>query len=159
MTFPVEALQSRSGLDLITAMCAGDLPPAPIARLMAMAAGSAGKGWTEFKGRPDASHYNPLGSVHGGFAATLLDSCMGCAVHTTLGAGTGYTTVDLAITYLRAMSAATGEVTARGEVITSGRRIATARGTLTDARGRLLATGTTTCLVFPLAEARPSASA
>ena len=77
---------------------------------------------------------------------------MGCAVHTTLKAGTGYITVDLNITYLRAMTAATGPVVARGEVVTSGRRIATARGTLTDARGKLIATGTTTCLVFALYE-------
>ena len=83
---------------------------------------------------------------------TLLDSCMGCAVHTTLKAGTGYTTVDLNITYLRAMTDKTGPVRARGEVISSGRRIATARGELTDMNGKVIATGTTTCLVFPLAE-------
>ena len=103
-----------------------------------------------FTGEPGPQHYNPLGTVHGGYAATLLDSCMGCAVHTMLKAGTGYTTIDLNVTYLRAMTAATGRVEARGEVITAGRRVATARGTLTDTRGKLIATATTSCLVFPL---------
>ncbi len=77
---------------------------------------------------------------------------MGCAVHTTLSAGTGYTTIDLNITYIRAMSATTGIVTARGEVISRGRRIATARGSITDSRAKLIASGTTTCLIFPLSD-------
>ncbi len=152
MTTPIDP-QDRarlSGLALMQGMIAGRLPRAPLAELMAMTGGSAGEGWVEFHGNPGPQHYNPIGSVHGGYAATLLDSCMGCAVHTSLAAGIGYTTVDLNITYLRAMTAATGMVTARGEVISSGRRIATARGTLTDAQGRVIATGTTTCLVFPL---------
>ena len=89
-----------------------------------------------------------IGTVHGGHAVTQLNSCMGCAVHTGLSAGTGYTTVDLNITYLRAMTDNTGPVTARGEVISCGRRIATARGVLTDSQGRTIATGTTTCLVL-----------
>ena len=147
-----EALRTVAGLDLIRGMFAGTQPRAGIAQLLDFAGGDCGEGWVEFAGAPDTRHYNPLGTVHGGYAATLLDSCMGCAVHTTLKAGTGYTTVDLNVTYLRAMTAATGRVVARGEVVTSGRRIATARGTLTDARGRLIATATTTCLVFPLGE-------
>ncbi len=147
-----EVLRSRPGLELMQAMFAGDLPPAGIGALMDFRGGAAGEGWVVFEGTPGEQHYNPIGTVHGGYAATLLDSCMGCAIHTTLKAGTGYTTVDLNITYLRAMTTETGPVQARGEVIVSGRRIATAKGTLTDARGRLLATGTTTCLVFPLGE-------
>lgn len=137
-----------TGLEFIQAMVAGQFPPATIGKLMNMRAGAAGLGWVEFIGRPGREHYNPVGTVHGGFAATLLDSCMACAVHTTLPAGISYTTVDLNITYLRAMTDQTGDVTARGEVITSGRRIATARGTLTDSQGRTIATGTTTCLVL-----------
>ena len=146
-------LASLPGLALMQAMIAGDLPRAPIGELMAMQAGACGEGWFEFSGLPGPEHYNPIGSVHGGYAATLLDSCMGCAIHTGLAAGIGYTTVDLNITYLKAMSATTGRVTARGEVLSSGRRIATARGTLVDSEGRLLATGTTTCLVFAIGEA------
>ncbi len=141
------------GLALMRGMLAGTYPRAPIAQLMAMAGGEAGEGWLTFIGTPGLEHYNPLGTVHGGYAATLLDSCMGCAVHTTLAAGFGFTTIDLNITYLKAMTVDTGPVTARGDVISSGRRIATARGTLTDGNGRTLATGTTTCLVFPIGEA------
>lgn len=150
---PPEALRTLSGLELMRGMLEGGQPRAPIGELMVMTAGSCGEGWFEFEALPGLQHYNPIGTVHGGFAATLLDSCMGCAVHTSLAAGIGYTTVDLAITYLKSMTADTGRVVARGEVIASGRRIATARGTLVDAGGRLLATGTTTCLVFPLGEA------
>lgn len=141
-------------------MFAGSFPRAPIATLMAMTDGSAGEGWVEFIGMPGAQHYNPIGTIHGGYAATLLDSCMGCAVHTTLAAGFGYSTIDLNITYLRAMTDKTGAVTARGEVISTGKRIAAARGTLTDANGRIIATGITTCLVFPVDElARRDAAA
>lgn len=148
MTDTVDTPARPSGLERTQDMIDGHSPPAGIARLMNMRGGSAGPGWFEFVGSPGREHYNPIGTVHGGYAATLLDSCMACAVHTTLPGDTGYTTVDLNITYLRAMTDATGEVTARGEVITSGRRIATARGTLTDSAGRVIATGTTTCLVL-----------
>ena len=141
-------LASLPGLALMQAMVEGRLPRAPIAELMGMAGGGAGEGWVEFRGVPGPQHYNPLGSVHGGYAATLLDSCMGCAVHTTLPAGTGYTSIDINITFVRAMSAATGTVTARGEVINAGRRVATVRGTLTDAAGKVLAHGTSSCLIF-----------
>jgi uncharacterized protein (TIGR00369 family) len=106
-------------------------------------------GVVTFEGLPEYKHYNPIGSVHGGFAATLLDSCLGCAVHTTIAAGFGYTTIDLGIKYIKALSDKTGPVFARGEVITSGKRVATAQAWLRDSAGTLLATGTTTCLVFP----------
>jgi uncharacterized protein (TIGR00369 family) len=86
--------------------------------------------------------------VHGGYAATLLDSCMGCSVHTTLPKGTGYTTLEFKVSLVRAVTTDTGPVRAEGKVITSGRRVATAEGRLTDADGRLLAHATTTCLVF-----------
>lgn len=145
-------LARHSGLELIQGMFAGSFPRAPISTLMAMHAGSAGEGWAEFIGNPGPQHYNPIGTVHGGYAATLLDSCMGCAVHTTLAAGLGYSTIDLSITYIRAMTDKTGAVTARGEVVSTGKRIATARGTLTDGDGRIIATGVTTCLVFPVGE-------
>lgn len=152
---PAELYATMSGLELMRGMIEGRFPAAPIGQLMNMRGGAAGEGWMTFNGTPGREHYNPGGSVHGGYAATLLDSCMTCAVHTTLPAGMGTTTVDLNITFLKPMSARTGEVTARGEVIASGRRIATARSTLTDADGRVLATGTTTCLVFPLGQSAP----
>lgn len=146
----LEALRTLSGLDLIRGMFDGSQARAGISRLLGFEGADCGPGWVVFAGEPGPQHYNPLGTVHGGYAATLLDSCMGCAVHTTLAAGIGYTTIDMNVTYLRAMTAATGRVEARGEVVTSGRRIATARGTLTDARGKLIATATTSCLVFAL---------
>lgn len=92
---------------------------------------------------------NPLGTLHGGLPATLLDSAMGCAVHSTLPAGTGYTTVDLNVTYLRPGALDGSEIRAEGVVVHRGRKIATATGTLHDARGKLVATGTTSCIVLP----------
>ena len=101
-----------------------------------------------FEGHPDESVYNPIGTVHGGYAATLLDSCVGCAVHSTLKAGQGYTTLELKVTYLRAVTKHTGPVRAEGQVVRAGRRAAFAEGRLTDAEGRLYATATSTLLVF-----------
>jgi uncharacterized protein (TIGR00369 family) len=105
-----------------------------------------------FAGTPRFEHYNPLGTVHGGYAATLLASCMACAVHSSLPKGVGYTTLEFKISLTRAMTADTGEVRAEGKVITAGRRVATSEGRLTDANGRLIAHGTTTCLVFEVAK-------
>ena len=95
-------------------------------------------------------HYNPLGSVHGGYISTLLDSCMGCAVHTELGPGQGYTSLELKVNFVRRVSTETGSVRAEGKVIHVGGQVATAEGRLVDADGQLLAHGTTTCLVFRL---------
>ena len=132
------------------AMIEGTLPGAPMAGLMNMRGVEANYGVIVFEGVPGPEHYNPLGSVHGGYAATLLDSCMGCAVHTTLPAGTGYTSIDINITFVREITHATGPITARGEVINVGRRVGTVRGTLTDAAGKVLAHGTSSCLIFAL---------
>lgn len=106
------------------------------------------EGRVVFEGAPDESVYNPIGTVHGGYAATLLDSAVGCAVHSSLKAGQGYTTLELKVAYHRAMTAATGPVRAEGRVVQLGRRAAFAEGTLKDARGRLYATATSTLLVF-----------
>ena len=149
---PRDAVRSMTGLELMRGMIDETLPGAPIGRLMNMRGVEAGPGFIVFEGVPGSEHYNPLGIVHGGFAATLLDSCMGCAVHTTLAAGVGYTSIDINITYVRAIMAATGPVTARGEIINVGRRVGTARGTLTDAGGKVLAHGTTSCLIFEMPE-------
>lgn len=132
------------------ALLEGRLPRAPIAGVIGMTLLEVAPGRVVFGGEPGAQHYNPLGSVHGGYAATLLDSCMGCAVHTTLAAGQGYTTLELKVSYVRGMSASTGPVRAEGSVLNSGRRAAFAEARLLDGTGRLLAHGTTTCLIFPL---------
>ncbi len=108
------------------------------------------EGVAVFEGMPAEFHYNPIGSVHGGFAATLLDSALGCSVHTTLKPGFGYTTVELKVNYVRPLKLSTGRVTAEGKVIHVGGRIATAEARLIDADGKLYAHGTTTCLIFPL---------
>ncbi len=147
---PLDVLKSMSGLDFLQAMIDGKLPRAPIGRLMEFAPVAVSKGFFAFEGKPGAQHYNPIGSVHGGYAATLLDSCMGCAVQSTLAQGFGYTTLEFKINFLRGMTIDTGMVRAEGTVISSGRRVATADGRLLDSQGRILATGTTTCLIMEL---------
>ena len=111
-------------------------------------------GLAVFEGTPAEFHYNPIGSVHGSFATALLDSALGCSVHTTLSAGFGYTTVELKVNFVRPLFVTTGPVTCEGRTISVGSRIATAEARLTDSRGKLCAHGTTTCLIFPLAGSR-----
>jgi uncharacterized protein (TIGR00369 family) len=145
-----EKMKSMSGMEVFAAIRRGELPPPPIGRLMDFVAIDFAPGRFVFQGTPRLDHYNPLGSVHGGYAATLLDSCVGCAVHTMLPAGTGYTTLELKVNYLRAMTDKTGPVRAEGKVISVGRQTGVAEGRLTDRAGRLIAYATTTCLVFPI---------
>ena len=109
------------------------------------------RGAVTFEGKPDRSVYNPIGSVHGGYAATLLDSACGIATHSTLGPGRGYTTLELKVSYLKGMTDRSGTVRATGRVISSGKRVAFAEAELHDEAGRLCATATSTLLVFDLA--------
>lgn len=127
---------------------AGQLPAPPLGALLDFVPIEWGNGFFVFQGTPDTRHYNPLGSVHGGYAATLLDSCIGCAIHTRLAQGQGYTTSDLRVSYLRAMTANTGPVRAEGRVIHLGRSTAVAEGRLFDVDGRLYAIGSATCLIL-----------
>jgi uncharacterized protein (TIGR00369 family) len=120
----------RPGIEVMGQIAAGELPPPPIASLLDMDLVEVEPGRAVFALEPAEWMYNPIGSVHGGIAATLLDSCMGCAVHTTLEAGVGYTTTDLQVRYLRSMRAGGGRVLAEGRVVHSGRRTATAEGRL-----------------------------
>ena len=108
------------------------------------------EGRVEFSCEPDESVYNPIGVVHGGLVCTLLDSVVGCAVHTTLPRGLGYTSIELKVNYLRAVHAGSGPLTAVGTVVKPGRRVAFAEGQVTDAAGRLVATASSSLLVFPL---------
>lgn len=147
---PREMLRERSGLDLLGGIGSGELPPPPIADLMGFLAISVGPGLAVFQGTPGREHYNPSGAVHGGYAATLLDTAVGCAIHTMLPAGKGYTTLELKVNYIRAMTDKTGPVRAEGKVITVGGQVAVAEGRITDANGKLYAFATTTCLVFPI---------
>jgi uncharacterized protein (TIGR00369 family) len=141
---------SLSGLELLTEMAAGRLPGPPIMETLDFRLVEVEQGRAVFEGTPAFKHYNPLGTVHGGYSATLLDSCMGCAVHSTLPKGQTYTTLEFKVSLIRAMTADTGPVRAEGRIISAGRRIATAEGRLTDGKGRLLAHATTTCLVMDI---------
>lgn len=147
---PIEQARRMDGLTLFGEIRAGRLPAPPLSKVLGFWIDEVEDGRVVFAYEPVVDHYNPIGSVHGGIAATLLDSVMGCSVHTRLKAGTGYTTVEIKINYVRAMTDKTGRVRAEGKVINLGSRIATAEGRLTDASGRLLAHGTTTCLLFPI---------
>jgi uncharacterized protein (TIGR00369 family) len=122
--------QETGGLEFMRLVAEGRRPPPPIARLLDMSIVEVSPGRAVFAMDPAEWMYNPIGSVHGGVAATILDSCMGCAVHTTLEAGVGYTTTDLQVRYLRSMRAGGGRVLAEGRVVHSGRRTATAEGRL-----------------------------
>lgn len=136
-----------SGIDQLRALIARDDQP-PIGRTMDFALVEVEEGRAVFEGNPDARVYNPIGSVHGGYAATLLDSACGVAVHSRLAAGQSFTTLELKVSYLRGMTSETGVVRAEGVVISMGRRVAFAEAKLTDASGRLLATATSTLLVI-----------
>jgi uncharacterized protein (TIGR00369 family) len=138
-----------AGLEYMQRIAAGTIPPPPIAQLLAFTIAEAEHGHAVFALEPAEWMYNPIGMVHGGIAATILDSCMGCAVHTTLEAGVGYTTTDLQVRYIRAMSGDTGRVLADGRVVHVGRRTATAEGRLfAESDGRLIAHATTGCVIF-----------
>lgn len=137
-----------SGLDVLSAIGRGELPPPPVHQLLGIESGEIEAGRVSFTLEPQERHYNPMGVVHGGVLSTILDSALGCAVYSTLPAGTGYTTIDLHVTFVRAVTAATGRLRAEGRSLHTGARMATAEGRLTDASGRLLAHGTATCLVL-----------
>jgi uncharacterized protein (TIGR00369 family) len=147
---PSEAMASMAGIDFIRAMFEGRLPAPPIMQNIEPFDYSAEPGIIAFSSIPGFRHYNPIGSVHGGYAATLLDSAMGLAVHSMLPAGTGYTTLEFKISFIRGMTKDTGVVSSEGRTLNVGRRAATAEARLTDAKGRLLAHATTTCLVFEI---------
>ncbi|WP_059411357.1 PaaI family thioesterase [Cupriavidus basilensis] len=143
-------LGERAGLQFFEDMMAGKLPGAPIGQLMDFVPVEFASGRFVFQGTPGPQHYNPIGTVHGGYAATLLDSCVGCAVHTMLPAGKGYTTLELKVNYVRPLTTRTGPIRAEGKVISLTTQIGIAEGRIVDAQGKLYAFATTTCLVFPM---------
>jgi len=140
--------RDSSGVDFLRAIVAGELPPAPIQELLGFSLDEADEGRVVFSLEPGEQHYNPIGSVHGGVAATLLDSAMGAAVHSTLPQGSGYATLEVKFNLVRPITAETGRVVAEGKVIHGGKSVATVEASLRSAAdGKLLAHGTSTCLI------------
>ena len=137
----------KSGLELLQLVVAGELPPPPIAKLMDIRLTEVASGRAIFTGTPQEFHYNPLGTIHGGYGATLLDSAMGCAVHSTLKAGDIYTTLEFKINFVRALTHQTGKVKAVATVIHETRTTALAQGRLEDDNGKLYAFATSTCVI------------
>lgn len=144
---------TMSGLDYLRHVMLDRAREAPIGATLGFQAVRFEHGLAVFEAMPAEFHYNPLGTVHGGIAATLLDSALSCAVHTTLKAGFAYTTVELKVNFVRPMLATTGLITCEGRTINVGSRIATSEARLTGAGGKLYAHGTGTCLIFPIAGA------
>ncbi|MGL5138846.1 MAG: PaaI family thioesterase, partial [Beijerinckiaceae bacterium] len=147
---PLRELAALSGLEMLRGMIDRSLPAPPFAVTTAITMVSADEGKVVFEGEPKAEFYNPLGSIHGGWTATIMDSVMACAVHSTLKPGEGYTTLEFKLHFCRPILPSTGIVRAEGFVLSRGRRAATSEGKLFDREGKLLAHGTETCLIFDM---------
>lgn len=147
-TVPADRQKEMSGLTFVQGLADGTLPLNTIARTLAYDVATVENGRVVVTAEPGDIHLNPAGTVHGGFAATLLDSCMGLAVQSTLEQGVAQTTLEFKISLVRPITPETGVIKAEGVVLTRGRRVGTAEGRITDDKGRLLAHGTTTCLIF-----------
>jgi len=147
-------IAGRTGLEIMQAMLRGEVPYPPIARTLDFMLVDVGSGMAVFQGTPGMAHYNLLGSVHGGWFATLLDSALGCAVHTMMPPDRGYTTAELSVNLVRAITTDVPRVRAEGRVVHCGRQLATADARLVGPDGKLYAHATTTCLVFDMPEPR-----
>jgi len=148
-TVSPERQKAMSGLEFVKGLVSGVLPLNTIAQILAYDVVEAESGRVVITVDPTDAHLNPWGTVHGGLTATILDSCMGLAIQSTLEKGVGSTTLEFKISLVRAITPETGQIKAEGKVLTCGRRVGTAEGRVTDTEGRLLAHGTTTCLIFP----------
>jgi uncharacterized protein (TIGR00369 family) len=147
-TVSADRQKEMSGLDFVRGLVDGTLPLNSIAQTLGYDVSEAESGRVVVTAEPGGIHLNPAGTVHGGFAATLLDSCMGLAVQSTLERGVGQTTLEFKISLVRPITLETGAIKAEGIVLSRGRRVGTAEGRITDGKGQLLAHGTTTCLIF-----------
>lgn len=154
-TIPFEVLAKHSGVELLRLMLAGEYPAPTMAATLNFALTEVSEGRVVFCGLPGANHLNPMGGVHGGWAATILDSALGCAVHSTLKADEAYTTVEFKVNLTRPIIPDTGEVVCEGKVVHRGRTLAVSEATLKDRNGRLLAMGTETCSIFPVGNLAP----
>lgn len=152
---PAEELARTSGVEFLERIGRGEVPSPPIMQTLDFVPVEVERGRMVFQGTPKPDYYNPIGSVHGGYVATLLDSALGCAVHTMLERGYGYTTLELKVNYVRALTDKTGPVRAEAHVVNVSRQVGVAQGRLVDAAGRMYAWGSTTCLIFPLPAKAP----
>jgi uncharacterized protein (TIGR00369 family) len=150
-TIPWEDLANYGGLELLQRLIDGKYPVPPIAALLSFSLVEVSEGRAVFLGLPSERHLNPLGGVHGGWAATVLDSALGCAVHTTIQKGEAYTTAEFKVNLTRPIMPDTGEVVCEARVVHRGRTLAVSEATLKDKNGKLLAFGTETCAIFPVA--------
>jgi uncharacterized protein (TIGR00369 family) len=148
-TVSAEKQKEMSGLEFVHGLASGALPLNTIAQTLGYDVSEVESGRVVVTIEPTAAHLNPAGTVHGGLTATLLDSCMGLAVQSTLDKGISQTTLEFKISLVRPITPETGQIKAEGKVLNCGRRIGTAEGRVVDGKGRLLAHGTTTCLIFP----------
>ena len=148
-TVSADQQKEMSGLEFVQGLVEGTLPLNTIAQTLGYDVTEAVSGRVVITTKPNDTHLNPAGTVHGGFSATLLDSCMGLAILSTLEKGVGQTTLEFKISLVRPITPETGLIKAEGNVLSRGRRVGTAEGRITDGEGRLLAHGTTTCLIFP----------
>nr|WP_242490060.1 PaaI family thioesterase [Noviherbaspirillum cavernae] len=146
----METIKETSGMEFLQRMWNGEIPAAPIGHTLDFIPIEGEPGRVVFQGTPGRQHYNPIGSVHGGYFCTLLDSAVGCAVQSMLPKGMGYTTLELKVNLIRALTDKTGPVRAEGKVIQVGNRVGIAEGRLFDVDGKIYAHATTTCLVFPI---------
>jgi uncharacterized protein (TIGR00369 family) len=153
------AARGLGGIELLRAIEDGDIPPPPVARLLGLEVEQVSEGLVTFAFEPAEFHYNPLGTVHGGILTTVLDSAMGCAVHSRLRAGLAYTTLELKVSFLRPVRVTTGRVRGEGKVVHLGGRVATAEAHLVDDDGGLYAHATSTCLISSPASDEPAAGA
>lgn len=147
---PLEAVARDGGLKVLQDMLAGDLPAPPISQTLHFVLTEAEEGRVIFKGMPMPEHRNPLGTIHGGWIATIMDSALACAAMTTLKPGEGYTTAEFKINLVRPLMPGMGEVTCEGVLVHRGRTLATTEAYLRDKNGKLLAHGTETCAIFPI---------
>ena len=145
---PREVLTAGTGLSFLQGLLDGDHPPPPFSRATGIYLREVAEGRVIFAGTPSAEFLNPIGTVHGGWTSAILDSAMACAVHTTLKAGEGYTTVEMKINFVRPILPDLGEITCEGVLIHRGGTIATSEGKLRDGKGRLLAHGSETCMIM-----------
>lgn len=155
---PLKEIAGLTGLETLRGMIERRLPAPPFSAATDIYLAEADEGRVIFQGQPTAAFLNPLGSIHGGWTAAIMDSAMACAVHSTLKVGEAYTTLEFKLHYVRPIMPDTGIVRCEGVVLSRGRRAATSEGKLYDASGKLLAHGTETCLIFDMPGARPAAT-